>query len=130
MNIQTMTQPAAMPPMAARPRVEQIDSPPTGTDTERYARCVQVSKRVRWDIDRDVIRGREFDFTQKFLPDGLTLIERYPFLSERQKTFMCRGARTRTCSVSSSATSARRFSRSAAITGSATRWRSRPLYAS
>ena len=88
MNIQTMTQPAAMPPMAARPRVEQIDSPPTGTDTERYARCVQVSKRVRWDIDRDVIRGREFDFTQKFLPDGLTLIERYPFLSERQKTFM------------------------------------------
>jgi hypothetical protein len=38
-------------------------------DEERYAKCIEVSKRVRWDIDEDVIRGREFDFSQKFLPD-------------------------------------------------------------
>ena len=30
-------------------------------DSERYARCIQTSKRVRWDIDEDVIRGRRFD---------------------------------------------------------------------
>lgn len=26
--------------------------------TERYARCIEASKRMRFDIDRDVIRGR------------------------------------------------------------------------
>jgi hypothetical protein len=24
--------------------------------SERYAKCIEVSKRVRWEIDRDVIR--------------------------------------------------------------------------
>ena len=43
----------------------------------RYAVAVDASKRVRWDIDRDVIRGREFDFSRKFLPDSLALIERF-----------------------------------------------------
>src|SRR5690606_13115266 len=33
-------------------------------------------------------RGREFDFTHKFMPDGLTLMERFAFLTERQKIFM------------------------------------------
>jgi len=28
---------------------------------ERYAKCIEVSKRIRWEIDRDVIRGRKFD---------------------------------------------------------------------
>ena len=41
-------------------------------DTSRYAKCIEVSKRIRWDIDRDVIRGRSFDFDTKFLPDGLS----------------------------------------------------------
>ena len=50
-------------------------------DGARYAKCVEVSKRVRWDIDRDVIRGREFDFSRTFLPRGLTLVDRLPFLS-------------------------------------------------
>ena len=31
------------------------------TDRERYARCIKASKRVRWDIDADVFRGRNFD---------------------------------------------------------------------
>ena len=31
------------------------------TASARYAKCVEVSKRVRFDIDRDVIRGRAFD---------------------------------------------------------------------
>ena len=36
-------------------------------DSERYARCVQISKRVRWDIDEDIIRGRRFNTAHKFL---------------------------------------------------------------
>ncbi len=47
----------------------------------RYAAAIDASKRVRWDIDRDVIRGREFDFSRKFLPDGLALIERFGHLN-------------------------------------------------
>lgn len=57
-------------------------------DTERYAKCIEGSKRIRWDIDRDVIRGREFDFTKKFLPDGITHLDRLPFLSEEQIKFL------------------------------------------
>ena len=49
---------------------------------KRYAKCIAVSKRIRWDIDRDVIRGRRFDFNQKFLPDGLSLVARLRFLHE------------------------------------------------
>ena len=47
----------------------------------RYARCVQMSKRAEWQIDRDLVRGREFDFSRKFLPDGLSLVDRLSFLS-------------------------------------------------
>jgi len=28
------------------------------TNLKRYAKCIEVSKRIRWEIDRDVIRGR------------------------------------------------------------------------
>jgi hypothetical protein len=50
------------------------------TDTKRYARCIEASKRIRWDIDRDVIRGRDFNFTSKFLPDGISKLDRLGFL--------------------------------------------------
>lgn len=39
-------------------------------DAGRYSQCIEASKRIRWDIDKDVIRGRQFDFSNKFLPDG------------------------------------------------------------
>ena len=48
--------------------------------TERFAHCIAASKRVRWDIENDVIRGRQFDLAKKFLPDGLTLVDTLPFL--------------------------------------------------
>lgn len=54
-------------------------------DTTRYAKCVEVSKRIRWDTDRDVIRGRQFDFGKTFLPDGLSKVARLPFLSADDK---------------------------------------------
>jgi len=51
------------------------------TDTARYAKCVEVSKRIRWDTDRDVIRGRQFDFSKPFLPHGLSKVGQLPFLT-------------------------------------------------
>ncbi|HUL65628.1 MAG TPA: hypothetical protein VLW55_13515 [Burkholderiaceae bacterium] len=54
-------------------------------DSSRYAKCVEVSKRIRWDIDRDVIRGRSFDFGKKFLPDALSKVAQLPFLTADEK---------------------------------------------
>lgn len=57
-------------------------------DTARYARCIAASKRIRWDIDRDVIRDRTFDLSHKFLPDGLSLADELPFLSAAERRFV------------------------------------------
>jgi hypothetical protein len=54
----------------------------------RYARCIKASKRVRWDIEADVFRGRTFDFTRKFLPDGLTKVHDLAFLTPAEKKLM------------------------------------------
>ena len=56
--------------------------------TARYAKCIDVSKRIRWDIDRDVIRGREFDLAHKFLPDALSLVDELAFLSADDQRFL------------------------------------------
>jgi hypothetical protein len=53
-----------------------------------YARCIQTSKRIRWDIDKDVIRGRRFDLAHKFLPDGLSLAHAFTTLSTAEKRFV------------------------------------------
>jgi len=55
---------------------------------DRYARCIAASKRIRWDIDQDVIRDRRFDFGKKFLPDGLSRVNELPFLSERDRRLL------------------------------------------
>lgn len=55
---------------------------------ERYAKCIEVSKRVRWEIERDVIRGRKFDLSKKFLPDGLSKTGRLDFLSAAEKRLL------------------------------------------
>jgi hypothetical protein len=54
----------------------------------RYARCIEVSKRVRWDIDRDVIAGREFDFSKSFLPTGLSQVDRMTFLDADEQRLL------------------------------------------
>ena len=43
------------------------------TTHTRYARTIVASRRARWDIETNVIRGRTFSPTDKFLPDGLSL---------------------------------------------------------
>ena len=60
----------------------------TMSDHQRYAKCIEASKRIRWDIDRDVIRGRAFDLRHKFLPDGLSCINELDFLTPQQKRFL------------------------------------------
>ncbi|WP_260291759.1 hypothetical protein [Sedimenticola hydrogenitrophicus] len=54
----------------------------------RYAQCIAASKKVYWDIDNDVIRGREFDFSKRFLPDTLSKVDELEFLGEDEKRFM------------------------------------------
>jgi hypothetical protein len=65
--------------MSAMPSIET---------TNRYARSIAASKRIRWDIDDDVIRGRALDVTQKFLPDGLSLVDTLSFLTPAERRFM------------------------------------------
>jgi hypothetical protein len=55
------------------------------SDRARYERCIKTSKRVRWDIDADVFRGRSFDFSRKFLPDGLSKVNEVPFLTPDER---------------------------------------------
>ena len=57
-------------------------------NTQRYAKCIEVSKRVRWDIERDVIRGRDFDADHKFLPDGLSFADRIESLSADERRLL------------------------------------------
>ena len=57
-------------------------------DASRYARCIKSSKRVYWDIDEDIIRGRRFDAAHKFLPDGLSLVDTFTTLSPDERRFV------------------------------------------
>src|ERR1700710_1668039 len=60
----------------------------TAQNVRQYAKCIEVSKRIRWDIDRDVIRGRTFDFSKKFLPDGISKVDRLTFLSDDERRLL------------------------------------------
>lgn len=57
--------------------MEAIIEPPRPTlrpTSERYARCNEAARRIRWEIERDVIRGRPFDAGRHCLPDALSKI--------------------------------------------------------
>jgi len=56
-------------------------------DSDKYARVVRASKAVRWDIEDDVIKGRSFDRSKKYLPDGLSLVQELTTLSDTEKRF-------------------------------------------
>lgn len=57
-------------------------------ESHRYARCVEASRRVYWDIDDDVIRGRSFDLSKRFLPNALSRVDELEFLDEDGKRFL------------------------------------------
>src|SRR6266853_1197032 len=71
-----------------RERRRKINAISKLSDSDRYARCIHTSKRVRWGLDEDVIRGRTFVVTHKFLPDGLSLVEAFTTLSADEKRFV------------------------------------------
>ncbi len=58
------------------------------TDTARYARCIETSKRIRWDIEQDIIRGRSFDFGKRFLPEGLARVSGLSTLSADEQRLL------------------------------------------
>ncbi len=49
--------------------------------TGRYAQIVRLSKKSEWQIDRDVLQDRGFDFTRNVLPAGLSRVDTIPFLT-------------------------------------------------
>lgn len=55
---------------------------PASAHTARYAQTVRSAKKSEWQIDRDLLQGRTFDFSRKFLPDGLSRVDRLEFLSQ------------------------------------------------
>ena len=57
---------------------------PESRRTARYTQIVKLSKKAEWQIDRDLLQGRTFDFSRKFLPDGLSRIDRLSFLSANE----------------------------------------------
>ena len=61
--------------------VATLSRPQPGSSA-RYAQMVRSSKKAEWQIDRDLLQDRRFDFSRKFLPDGLSLIDRLTFLSD------------------------------------------------
>jgi len=65
-----------------------MDTAIVENSTKRYARAIEASKRVRWDIDKDVIRGRRFEMEQKWMPDGLGRMQGFAFATPAEKRFI------------------------------------------
>src|SRR5262245_13432795 len=82
------TEESAMQTAAALRLDDAPDMHESAMQTGRYARAIKASKRVRWDIDHDVIRGRDFDLRDTFLPAGLSLADRLEFLSTSERRLM------------------------------------------
>lgn len=68
-------------------RMGQAGDATTDEDVVRYARCIEVSKRMRWRIE-DVIQGRQFDPTHNFLPNGFIKAAAFPSLSSEEIRFV------------------------------------------
>jgi len=56
--------------------------------TARYAKVIEVSRRVRWEIERDVVRGRRFELDRTHLPAGLSLVDELAFLTPAERRRM------------------------------------------
>jgi hypothetical protein len=104
---------AARDSFTTRRTTMQAQLEPHVDDARTYAKCVEASKRIRWEIERDVIRGRTLEAGKKFMPDGMSHVDRLPFLSPRDQMFFSqiRVEPTPTCLGWSSVSSAPRCSR-------------------
>lgn len=60
----------------------------TNTSKTPYAQCLNNSRKINWDIDRDVIRSRTLDASHKYLPDSLSKVHELSFLSADEQRFL------------------------------------------
>ena len=65
-----------------------LASPARDYGRPRYASCVKASKRMRWDIERDVVRGRDFDYERTFLPTRLSHVDELEFLDAAERRLL------------------------------------------
>ncbi|MCW5636120.1 MAG: hypothetical protein KIT17_22480 [Rubrivivax sp.] len=65
-----------------------MSTPATIAANDRYGRVIELSRRARWEIERDVIRGRRFDLDKPFLPAGLSLVNELDFLSAAEQRLL------------------------------------------
>jgi hypothetical protein len=82
------TRPSHLTKEIAMQATQAMQATPQHADAGRYARCIEVSKRIRFEIDRDIIRGRRFDFTRKFLPDGISKVNELAFLGDGERRLL------------------------------------------
>ena len=66
----------------------QPESPRNASRRSRYEACIESSKQVRWDLDEDLLRGRQLDFATTFLPDGLSKVDELPFLGTADRRLL------------------------------------------
>jgi hypothetical protein len=62
-----------------------MNAPLQPTSKTPYFRPVTASKRARWDIEHDVLKGRVLEREHKYLPDGLSLAHTLTFLSPSER---------------------------------------------
>jgi len=74
--------------MNTTPTPVSLASQPLVPARSNYAAPVEASKRIRWDIDNDVFRGRDFDFSTAFLPEGLARLGELTFLSATDRRLL------------------------------------------
>ncbi|MBI3230451.1 MAG: hypothetical protein HYZ45_09810, partial [Burkholderiales bacterium] len=60
---------------------------PASPNTE-YVQCIENSRRLQWDIDLDVIRGRDLQANKKYLPDGISKVHTLSFLNHEQQVLL------------------------------------------
>lgn len=56
--------------------------------SEAFARCIAASQRIRWDIDQDIIRGRDFNISQHYLPEALSNVDDIESLTPHEKIYL------------------------------------------
>ena len=84
--VRSTSQSAREPPCTPSSNEPEIHK--TTPSRSRYEACIEASKQVRWDIDKDLLRGRQLDFATTFLPDGLTKIGELPFLGAEDRRLL------------------------------------------
>jgi len=53
-----------------------------------YARAIAASKKARWSIETDVLRGRSLEPDLKYLPDSLSLVGQLEFLANDERRLL------------------------------------------